>query len=102
MASSLKARLKRVAVTVGACPVHGMLLQCVCQWRWAGTEDEWQELVPLAERIAPYLDETHPQAIDVAVGSRSGVHSAMKRPHGRSWYRLISSRLRKKLDMLHC
>jgi hypothetical protein len=59
-AARLKSRVTRVAVAMGACPLHGTLLQCVCQWRWAGTEEEWQALVPLAERLGPYYDQIPP------------------------------------------
>jgi hypothetical protein len=70
IASSLKARVTRVAVTMGACPVHGMLLQCVCQWRWAGTEDEWQELVPLVELLSPYFDQIPPSGYRCRCGEQ--------------------------------
>jgi hypothetical protein len=54
------ARLKRVADTVGACPVHGILLQCVCQYTWRGTDAEFWEIMPLADRVGRYFDHIRP------------------------------------------
>jgi hypothetical protein len=58
---SLKARLKRLAKQLGCCPTHGTPLYCaLCCYSWTGTEAEWQELEPLANRISSYLDQIQP------------------------------------------
>jgi hypothetical protein len=51
---------REVADTVGACPLHGSLLQCECQYTWRGTDAEFRELMPLAERLGPYFDQIPP------------------------------------------
>jgi hypothetical protein len=58
MSSSLKARVKRVALQVGASVVHGTPLHCgPCDYRWTGTDAECEELGLLSERMAAYIDQ---------------------------------------------
>jgi len=50
-------RLRTVATRLRCGARHGIpLVGHVCTYEWTGTEDEWQELVPLADRVSPYID----------------------------------------------
>jgi hypothetical protein len=50
-------RLHAVATRLRCCARHGTPLICsVCTYECRGSEDECQELVPLADRVAPSID----------------------------------------------
>jgi hypothetical protein len=70
MALSLKSRLKRVADALGVCPLHGVHLQCVCQWTWRGTDAEFEELMPLAECLGPYYNQILPSGYRCRCGEK--------------------------------
>ena len=54
-APSLKTRLKRLAVQMGVCAIHGTrLLRGPCHYTWTGTDKQFWELWPLSERLSPY------------------------------------------------
>jgi hypothetical protein len=61
IAPRLKARLKRLAVHLRCRPTHGTPLWCgLCDYKWTGTDGEFAELAPLAERLSPYFAHLPP------------------------------------------
>ena len=54
MRSELR-RLRIIAQRRGLCPTHLAKLTCGCtrQWRWTGTEGEWEEYTQLMVRAEP-------------------------------------------------
>lgn len=55
MRSELR-RLRTIAHKLNRCPRHGERLQCgLCDWTWTGTDAEFEELGPLADKVSPYL-----------------------------------------------
>jgi hypothetical protein len=63
MARSLDGRLARLAERLQCCPVHGVRLSCVAQWEWTGTAAEFAELMPLSDKLDPYLVHLRPTVV---------------------------------------
>jgi hypothetical protein len=54
-------QLRTIASRMGCCAVHmTKLVRPLCHYRWAGTDAEFEELAPLAERVSQYVDEIPP------------------------------------------
>ena len=50
-------RLRAVATRLRCCARHGTPLVCyICTYEWTGSDAEWQEFTPLADRVSPYID----------------------------------------------
>jgi hypothetical protein len=67
MARALERRMKALdkameawARARGVCSTHGVRLWCPHEYQWTGTEAEWQEVLPLMDRMMPYLARCQP------------------------------------------
>jgi hypothetical protein len=61
MRLSRRTRLHKVAERMNVCPIHGTPLLCgPCHYTWTGTEEAFEELWPLSERVSPYVEHLAP------------------------------------------
>src|SRR4051812_2946620 len=60
---SLEARIATLAQRLQCCPQHGTPLKCVRRFEWTGTPEQFAELMPLSDKLHPYLVHLQPTGL---------------------------------------